>query len=159
LVVVGEEVGVAGVWLIGIEYRGLESTRHKVIGAEPKGVEYRGPKSIRHKVIGVEPEGGCHLPEIRLPPNLARCKNADEEVGREDGPQGRGGSRCSAIPARGGLRLPEIQTQGVASGGGGVATRMGLGEEEARQSGQEAWPATSYKGRGRAVVVGGYGLL
>jgi hypothetical protein len=39
LIIVGEEVGVAGVWLTGIEYRGSKSTRHKVISVEPKGVD------------------------------------------------------------------------------------------------------------------------
>jgi hypothetical protein len=57
LVIVGEEVGIAGVWLTGVEYRGLESMQHKVIGIEPEGVEYREPKSTRHKVIGLKPEG------------------------------------------------------------------------------------------------------
>jgi hypothetical protein len=45
LVIVGEEVGVAGRWLTGVEYHGPELTQHKVIGVEPKGVEYRRPKS------------------------------------------------------------------------------------------------------------------
>jgi hypothetical protein len=49
-------------WLIGVEYRGLESTRHKVIGVEPKGVDAAEqsrcsePESARRKVIGVELE-------------------------------------------------------------------------------------------------------
>jgi hypothetical protein len=44
-VIAGEEVGVAGRWLTGVECREPESTRHKVIGVEPEGAEYRGPKS------------------------------------------------------------------------------------------------------------------
>jgi hypothetical protein len=39
LIIVGEEVGIVGVWLTGVEYHGPESTRHKVIGVEPKGVD------------------------------------------------------------------------------------------------------------------------
>jgi hypothetical protein len=45
LIIVGEEVGVAGRWLTGDEYRGSESTQHKVIGVESEGAEYRGLKS------------------------------------------------------------------------------------------------------------------
>jgi hypothetical protein len=62
LVIVGEEVGVVGMWLIGVEYRGPESTRHKVIGVKLKGVDAAersrcgGPESTRRKVIGVQPE-------------------------------------------------------------------------------------------------------
>jgi hypothetical protein len=62
LVIVGEEVDVAGMWLTRVEYRGLVLMRHKVIGVEPKGVDTAeqsrrgGPKSTRCKVIGVEPE-------------------------------------------------------------------------------------------------------
>jgi hypothetical protein len=44
LVIVGEEVGVAGRWLTEVEYRGPESTRHRVIGVESEGAEYRRPK-------------------------------------------------------------------------------------------------------------------
>jgi hypothetical protein len=38
LVVVGEEVGITGVWMTGVEHRGLESTRRKVIGVESEGI-------------------------------------------------------------------------------------------------------------------------
>jgi hypothetical protein len=47
LVIVGEEVGVAGKWLAGVEYRGPKSTQHKVIDVELEGAEYRGPKSTQ----------------------------------------------------------------------------------------------------------------
>jgi hypothetical protein len=33
----------------------------------------------------------------------------EEEVGKEGEPRGRGGSRCSAIPAHRGLHLPELR--------------------------------------------------
>jgi hypothetical protein len=39
LIIVGDEVGVADVWLTGVEYRGPESTQHEVIGVEPEYVE------------------------------------------------------------------------------------------------------------------------
>jgi hypothetical protein len=39
LIIVGDEVGVADVWLTGVEYRGVESTQHEVIGVEPEYVE------------------------------------------------------------------------------------------------------------------------
>jgi hypothetical protein len=40
LVIIGEEVGVAGRWLTGVKYRGLESTRHKVIDVKLEGAKY-----------------------------------------------------------------------------------------------------------------------
>jgi hypothetical protein len=39
LIIIGEEVDVAGMWLTGVEYRGPESTRYGVIGVEPEYVE------------------------------------------------------------------------------------------------------------------------
>jgi hypothetical protein len=42
LIIVGNEVGVADVWLTGVEYRGPESTQDEVIGVEP---EYAEPDS------------------------------------------------------------------------------------------------------------------
>jgi hypothetical protein len=38
LVVVGEEVGVTDVWMIGVQGRGPESTWRKVIGVESEGI-------------------------------------------------------------------------------------------------------------------------
>jgi hypothetical protein len=42
LIIVGEEVGVAGMWLTAVEYHGPESTRHEIIGVE---TEYVKPES------------------------------------------------------------------------------------------------------------------
>jgi hypothetical protein len=39
LVIIVEEVGVVGIWLTGVEYHGLESTRRKVIGVKPEYVK------------------------------------------------------------------------------------------------------------------------
>jgi hypothetical protein len=53
LVIVGEEVGVAGVWLTGVEYLEPESTRHKVIDVELKGVDAveRSRRGVRSSAL------------------------------------------------------------------------------------------------------------
>jgi hypothetical protein len=38
LVIMGEEVGITGVWMTGVEHCGLESTRRKVISVESEGI-------------------------------------------------------------------------------------------------------------------------
>jgi hypothetical protein len=70
LVIVGEEVDIAGVWLTGVKYHRPESTRHKVIDIELKDVDAAeqsrrgGLESTLRKVIGVELEGvGYRGPE------------------------------------------------------------------------------------------------
>jgi hypothetical protein len=65
LVILGEKVDVAGVWLTGVEYCIPESTRYKVMCVKPKGVDaaersqHGGLESMRRKVIGVA--GGCRI--------------------------------------------------------------------------------------------------
>jgi hypothetical protein len=38
LVVVGEEVGIAIMWMTGLEHHKMESTQRKVIGVRPEGI-------------------------------------------------------------------------------------------------------------------------